>query len=339
MTTSIPLVSIVTPVYNGAEYLQECIEGVLAQSYQHWEYTIVDNCSCDGTADIARRYAAMDARIHVCVNDHFLPAIANHNAALRRIAPMAKYVKVAFGDDRILPNCLERMIRVAEEHPSVSIVGAHVLEGDHVRCTGLPRDTACFDGRWICRAHLLNGLHVFGSANSLLYRAQLVRARDPFYNEANIHADTEVCFPLLRQGNFGFVHDVLTFTRVRSASLTALSHELQTGHAGNLRILVAHGRDFLTDAELNDCLELALSRYYKFLSQSLLQSRQHLAEIWNYHVKQLDELGLRFSRTRFARAMISNAVAAASSPRRTAQKLLNAALSQFAPPLPRVRSQ
>ena len=60
-----PLVSIVTPVYNEAEYLAECIESVLAQSYQNWEYTIVDNCSKDGSAEIARHYAGKDRRIRL----------------------------------------------------------------------------------------------------------------------------------------------------------------------------------------------------------------------------------------------------------------------------------
>jgi glycosyltransferase involved in cell wall biosynthesis len=40
-----PLVSVVTPVYNGEIYLRECIESVLNQTYTHWDYTIVNNCS------------------------------------------------------------------------------------------------------------------------------------------------------------------------------------------------------------------------------------------------------------------------------------------------------
>ena len=38
-----PLVSVVTPVYNGERYLRECIESVLAQTYEHWDYTIINN--------------------------------------------------------------------------------------------------------------------------------------------------------------------------------------------------------------------------------------------------------------------------------------------------------
>jgi cellulose synthase/poly-beta-1,6-N-acetylglucosamine synthase-like glycosyltransferase len=49
-TTSIsPLVTVLTPVYNGAEFLRECIESVLAQDYQAWEYIIVNNLLASGT--------------------------------------------------------------------------------------------------------------------------------------------------------------------------------------------------------------------------------------------------------------------------------------------------
>ena len=64
-----PLVSVVTPVYNGETTLCECIESVLAQTYPNWNYVIVDNCSTDRTHDIAQEYAVKDARIRVHRND------------------------------------------------------------------------------------------------------------------------------------------------------------------------------------------------------------------------------------------------------------------------------
>ena len=51
-----PLVSVATPVYNGERHLAECIESVLAQTYQNWEYIIVNNCSTDRTREIAESY-------------------------------------------------------------------------------------------------------------------------------------------------------------------------------------------------------------------------------------------------------------------------------------------
>ena len=123
-----PLVSIVTPVYNNEEYLAECIESVLAQTYQNWDYIIVNNCSTDKSGEIARRYAAKNPRIRVHDNQQFLRAVPNHNLALRQISPESKYCKIVFADDWIFPHCIEEMVAVAEEHSSVGIVGAYGLQ-------------------------------------------------------------------------------------------------------------------------------------------------------------------------------------------------------------------
>ena len=60
-----PLVSVVTPFFNTAPYLAECIESVLAQSYSHFEYILLDNCSTDGSSEIAAAYASRDSRIRL----------------------------------------------------------------------------------------------------------------------------------------------------------------------------------------------------------------------------------------------------------------------------------
>lgn len=52
-----PLVSVITPVYNMGQFLPECIEGVLMQTYKNFEYIIVNNCSKDNTLEIASAYA------------------------------------------------------------------------------------------------------------------------------------------------------------------------------------------------------------------------------------------------------------------------------------------
>src|SRR5438445_11379449 len=98
-----PLVSVMTPVYNGASYLKECIDSVLAQSYSNWNYTIVNNCSNDETAQIAEEYTRKDKRIRLHNNTDFLDIIANHNKAFSLISPESKYCKVVSADDWLLP--------------------------------------------------------------------------------------------------------------------------------------------------------------------------------------------------------------------------------------------
>jgi len=72
-----PLVSVVTPVFNGGKYLRECIESVLAQTYDNWDYTIVDNCSTDHSLAIASEYATRYPQIKIRTNEKFVGAIEN----------------------------------------------------------------------------------------------------------------------------------------------------------------------------------------------------------------------------------------------------------------------
>ena len=94
----------------------------------------------------------------------------------------SQYCKVLHADDWLFPDCLTRMVEVANAHPSVGIVGAYRLCGDHVDLDGLPYPSTVVPGREICRSFLrltsgLGGVWVFGSPSSLLIRSDLIRRR------------------------------------------------------------------------------------------------------------------------------------------------------------------
>jgi glycosyltransferase involved in cell wall biosynthesis len=318
-TASHPAVSIVTPVYNGAQYLVECIESVLAQTYQNWDYTIVNNCSTDGTLEIAQCYAAKDRRIRVHNPPKFLPALVNHNYALRQISAASKYCKVVFGDDWLFPECLERMVTLAEANPSVGIVGAYGLQGSTVMWTGLPYPSTVISGREACRQRLLNGPYVFGTATSHMYPAAIVRSREPFYNEANVHCDSEVCFQILQSWDFGFIHQVLSYTRAPEPdSLTGIANQLHTLEAMTLYELITYGPVFLTPEDLQACLKAKFDEYYGLLAHSVLEG----GESWDFHQKKLNEFGLKLDKGRLGKAVVLKAMnALLRSPKQTIGKL------------------
>jgi hypothetical protein len=212
------------------------------------------------------------------------------------------------------------MIAIAEEHPSVGIVGAYGLQGGQVMWAGLPYPSSLIPGREICRKLYLDDLYVFGTSTSLLFRADLVRSRDPFYNESNLHADSEACLALLKTCDFGFVHQILTFTRLREGSLTTFARDINTLIAGRLHDLVTHGPDYLTREEYEICLDRKLTEYYKFLAGSLLQNRDQ--KFWDYHKRKLQEAGVGFDRARLAKVFLGKLAGGVLNPKETIEKLL-----------------
>ncbi len=295
-----PLVSVVTPVYNGGKYLAECIESVLAQTYKNWEYVIVNNCSTDRSSEIAHDYAQNDARVRVQNNSQFLGAVQNHNHALRQIRPDSKYCKVVHADDWLFPECLARMVEVAEANPSVGIVGAYRLDGVWVTCDGLPYPSTVVQGHQICRASLLGGPYVFGSPTSLLIRCDLIRSRREYYNESQIHADMEACYEVLRNCDFGFVHQVLTYTRRHAEAASSFAQGLNTYVLANLTVLKKYGPAYLTSEEYEKRLKQMTEDYYRFLARSVFQVRGK--GFWDFHKRGLKDLGDSLSFIKLMRA-------------------------------------
>ena len=272
-----PRVWVVTPVYNGADYLAECIESVLAQTYGTWEHVVVDNRSTDRTAEIVRAYAAQDDRIRLHTNDRFLPMMENWNHALRLMPAGSSYCKVVHSDDVLFPNCLERMVAVAEEHPSVGVVSAFRLFGTRVYGDRVvPFGVNALPGRHICRTTLLDDQYLFGSPSTILLRADVIRARQRFYDEQNPHADADACFDVLRTTDFGFVHQVLTYSRLHDEAETARADRLQTYRRGWLMTTTKYGPAYLARDEYERYLawgRWGVLGYAGFLAKSAVTLR------------------------------------------------------------------
>ena len=104
---SLPLISIALPVRNGANYLAEALDSILAQSHGDFELHVSDNASDDETPVILAAYAARDPRIKVSRCAELIPQAANVNRAVRLTS--SPWVKLFCHDDLMEPDCLERL--------------------------------------------------------------------------------------------------------------------------------------------------------------------------------------------------------------------------------------
>lgn len=316
-----PLVSVVTPVYNGEKYLADCIESVLSQTYDNWEYVIVNNCSTDDSLEIARKYARNENRIQIHNNSEFYDLINNWNHAVNQISPQSKYCKIVHADDWLFPECIERMVKVAELKPTISMVGSYVLKGDTIEGSGLPFPRSIVPGDEICRLTLLRKLYIFGSPTSLLIRSNLIAKQKAFYDVNFYHADKEVCFRILQNSDFGFVHQILSFTRLHEESQTeTVTKKYYTRKMENLCLLIKYGPIFFNSREYNIILKQKLRQYYRFLAKNYFNSGAK--NFFLYHKNGLKRMGYPLSIIKLYEAFLWETINFIFNPKRMLGQLI-----------------
>jgi glycosyltransferase involved in cell wall biosynthesis len=127
---TIPLVTVLLPVYNGEPFLAEAITSILLQTLNAWDCLIIDDCSTDRTPEIAAsfqdpriRYERLPVRSGICV-------ALNSGIALAS----GRYIARMDADDICTPNRFERQIQHLTRYPHVGLCGSSVLRfGDGLK--------------------------------------------------------------------------------------------------------------------------------------------------------------------------------------------------------------
>ena len=126
--SSSPSVSVLVTVYNREAYLKATLRSILNSTYEDFELIVVDDCSKDQSADIARQVAAEDQRIRFVQNEANLGDYGNRmKAASLANAPLLKYVD---SDDLIYSHTLQVMVSAMESHPDAAVGLSHSMPED-----------------------------------------------------------------------------------------------------------------------------------------------------------------------------------------------------------------
>ena len=126
------LVSVVIPVYNVEQYLRQCVESVLRQTYQNLEILLIDDGSTDGSGAICDEYAQKDQRIRVIHQKNAGLSMAR-NEGLRQA--VGAYVYFLDSDDWIDGDAMESLVKAVEENKAQMVFFNGVsFQGDHTPC-------------------------------------------------------------------------------------------------------------------------------------------------------------------------------------------------------------
>jgi teichuronic acid biosynthesis glycosyltransferase TuaG len=171
-------VSIITPAYKAAAFVEETIHSVLAQTHHDWELLIADDCSPDDTRTVVRRWAESDPRIRLIELEQNGGPAAARNASLAQAS--GRWIAFLDSDDLWLPTKLERAIAVARSS------GAALVFTGFRRITADSRTV----GRYISVPPRLNYRQLLGNtaiatSTVLLDREQTgeVRMRKTYYDD------------------------------------------------------------------------------------------------------------------------------------------------------------
>jgi glycosyltransferase involved in cell wall biosynthesis len=113
--------SIILPVHNGGEYVEECVNSILAQTFQDFDLLVIDNNSKDKA--VSWFQSLSDARIKIFSYKQTVP-IEQNWARIKEI-PKNEFITLIGHDDILYPHYLEEMNNLIEKHPNASLYQAH----------------------------------------------------------------------------------------------------------------------------------------------------------------------------------------------------------------------
>lgn len=213
---NMPFVSVLMPVYNAENYLREAIESILVQTYENFEFIIINDGSTDKTLDIIREYK--DKRIKVLSNEQNRGIVYTLNRGLDSCR--GKYAIRMDSDDISLPDRIEKQVGFMENHPDIDIssglvkgFGVNVqreylpaITSDEIKCA-LLFDAAMPHPAVIMRMDTINKYHL----------------RYPDY----IAEDYMMWVTALEHCKFQNIPEVLLNYRITGSSLTAAMNKKQ----------------------------------------------------------------------------------------------------------------
>lgn len=117
-----PLISVIMPVYNGAQYLRPAIDSILKQSFQNFEFLIIDDCSTDDTVNIITSYN--DKRIHLTSSSVRLKLAGALNLGIQNAK--GEFIARMDADDISAPERLQFQIDFFRRNEDVGICGSWI---------------------------------------------------------------------------------------------------------------------------------------------------------------------------------------------------------------------
>ena len=218
-------ISIIVPIYNVEEYLEECLQSVAAQTQTDGlECILVDDCGQDNSATIAKRFIDSyqgDIRFTFIQREKNGGLSAARNTGIE--AATGEYVYFLDSDDYLVPSAIETLISIADRNGGVDLLPALYITnaGHHMNQFGGHSFPEFSDNQKIIKCALLDYDRIPVTAANRLIRRQLIIDNALWFKEGIIHEDNYWTFFLAKHvKRMAFCPRKLYFYRETPGSIT-----------------------------------------------------------------------------------------------------------------------
>lgn len=217
--TDSPRVSVLMSVYNGARYLQEAVDSILGQTFDDFEFIIVDDGSTDATPAILDSYT--DARIVRLRNEANIGLTRSLNKGLA--VARGEYVARQDADDVSLPERLARQVAFLDAYPSIALVGTAYQEvfedGRPDRQVSMPLKPGDVREQLLYHSCFCHG--------SVLARSVCLQAVDGYNEQFVVAQDWDLWLRLADRFDLANLEEILYQLRMSPRSITGRSRMSQ----------------------------------------------------------------------------------------------------------------
>lgn len=247
-----PLISICIPTYNGVQYLRECLDAVLSQSFSNFQVIVVDDQSSDNTWEVLKQYAAQDNRLSLFKNEHNLGLVDNWNRCIELAD--GEWIKFVFQDDIIRHDCLELMLKTANVdapfvlcrrdfffHPEIDKATKDFYLHVVPHFDQLFPNSEFISPIQICDAVLSEPLNFFGEPTSTLIHRSIFE-RFGLFNPAMVQiCDLEYWIRVGVNTGIKYIPDPLVQFRVHPSSTSSKNKDSQSDQGIHMdRLILLH---------------------------------------------------------------------------------------------------
>ena len=218
-----PLISLIVPVYNVEQYLDDCVRSIIHQSYTNFELILVDDGSPDRCPQICDSWAAKDCRIKVI---HKINGGLSDARNIGIDAATGEYVWFVDSDDWIANDALTIIACSIDMYPNANAIAAQIVEivDDIVKFHGFYQD-------WPEESVIFTNVEYVRNMTSILPSVRYVVKRDIYekyglrFIVGVLHEDMPFCHMLMNYTKqIAVIPKVIYYYRIRSGSITTSSN-------------------------------------------------------------------------------------------------------------------